>query len=133
MAVTAGPPYAPPGPPAGPPPAPQQATPWWKSPTLRVVISGVLIVAAIVVFFVGNNSSKASADVALVGKDAPGADGFTPSVASQSASEPSALAETPSSGGLITANGDAAALYAGQRDLPSCNTNQLASYLDADP
>src|SRR5438309_6221464 len=108
MAVTAGPPYAPPGPPAGPPPAPQQATPWWKSPTLRFVISGVLIVAAIVVFFVGRTASTASANVALVGKDAPGTGGFTQSVAAQS-SEPSALAEqTPSSGGLITANADAA-------------------------
>ena len=84
MAVTTGPPYAPPGPPgppAGPPPAPQRSTPWWKSRTLRYIISGVLIVAAIAIFFVGRSSQKASADVALVGKDTAGTDTFTPSVA----------------------------------------------------
>jgi hypothetical protein len=99
------------------------------------VISGVLIVAAIVVFFVGRNSSKASADVALVGKDSPGTESFTPSVAAPSPPQGpnTATAPAPSSGGLITAKGDAAGLYAGQRDVPSCNATQLGNYLDGNP
>jgi hypothetical protein len=134
MAVTT-PPYAPPGPPAGTPPAPKGATPWWQSRTLRYIISGTLIVAAIVVFFVGRSSNKASADVALVGKDTPGNETFTPPVAAPSPPQAAntATAPAPSSGGLITANGDAAGLYAGQRDVPSCNATQLTSYLEANP
>jgi hypothetical protein len=95
-----------------------------------------LIVAAVVVFFVGNANKSSASDVALVGRDAAGTNSFTPSIANPAAAPlgAQALAEPPaSSSGLITAKGDAAGLYAGQKNVPSCNSGQLADFLQSNP
>jgi len=133
MSVISGPPLAPPEPPPAWPSA--TPTPWWKSRKLRLAISGVLFVAAIAVFFVGRSNKASASDVALVGKDSPGTDTFTPSVAAPAPPQAAntATAPAPSSGGLITANGDAAGLYAGQKDVPSCNATQLTNFLAQNP
>src|SRR5947209_11276165 len=110
-------------------------TPWWKSRTLRLILAGILFVTAIVVFFVGRSSKASASNVALVGKDSAGADNFTPSVAAPTPpTGPNALAEPAASkSGLITAKGDAPGLYAGQRNVPSCNAGQLADFLQTSP
>jgi len=133
------PPPAPPGPPVGQPPVfnldLSTKTPWWQSRTLRLVVAGILFLTAIVVFFVGRANKSSASDVAAVGKDSPGTQSFTPSVAAPTPPmAASALAEpAPSSGGLITAKGDAPGLYAGQKNVPSCNAGQLADFLQGSP
>jgi hypothetical protein len=121
----------------GPPPEqPTRTTPWWQSRGLRLAISIALMLTSVVVFLVGRGANKASAgEVILQGKDTPGTNTFTPSVAAPSppAGPNATTAPAPSSGGLITAKGDAPGLYAGQRDVPSCNGPQLVSYLEGNP
>ena len=136
MAVTSGP-YAPPGPPMGPPQVPPQRNiPWWQSRGFRLALSVILLATAAIVFFVGRGAGTASAkEVFLQGNDAPGTNNFTPSIAApQPAAGPNATTvPSPSSGGLITAKGDAPGLYAGTRNVPSCNGPALSSALERDP
>jgi hypothetical protein len=121
----------------GPPPAsPPRQIPWWQSRGFRLGLSVILIATAAVVFFVGRGSGNASAhEVFLQGNDAPGTNNFTPSIASPTpAAGPNATTvPAPSANGLITAKGDAAGLYAGTRNVPSCNGPALVSSLEKDP
>ncbi|MGQ0680302.1 MAG: DUF6777 domain-containing protein [Actinomycetota bacterium] len=107
--------------------------PFWNSRPFRLAISAALLVAAALVLFTGSGSQAgASSDIVLQGADVAGTNVFTPTVAAPA--EPSTAATTPppSSGGLTTAQGSSEGLFAGTRNVPSCNAPQLIAHLQSD-
>ncbi|HEY2427462.1 MAG TPA: DUF6777 domain-containing protein [Acidimicrobiales bacterium] len=100
------------------------------------MLAGILFVSAVVIFFAGRSGKANAGEIILQGKDTPGTNTFTPSIATPPPANQVATATaspTPSQNGLTTAKGDAPGLYAGQRDVPSCKADQLISYLQTNP
>jgi hypothetical protein len=128
----------PPPPPPPPAPSPKTGDVWWKSRTLRVVLSAVLVLAGILVAVVGGGGGKAAAagEIFLDGRDTPGTQTFTPSIAEPPPAQlaPNAT-ETPkpSSGGTIKTEASSPGLYGGQRGAPNCNAGSLIAFLESKP
>ena len=125
--------YAPPAPPITAPPQP--ALPWWKSKQFRLALAAFMFLAAVLVFFLGRTGSAGAGEIFTQPADTAGPNTFTPSVAAPPTTPaPGAItAPSPSSNGLVQANADAAGLYGGTRNVPSCNAGQLATYLEGNP
>lgn len=141
------PPSGPPtGPPSGPlsgsqPPAdPTPHHPWWRSAP-RVALLTAAIVAAVIVAVVlsrpgGGGTAKAS-EVFLQSANETGPDAFSGSTAQSASVAPitptaDASASAPS-GALHSVRGGDPGLYAGTRDVPSCDVEKQIKDLGVDP
>jgi hypothetical protein len=115
---------------------PPEPARWRRYTTyIRFGLAAILVIVAVGVYLGGRSKGAGASEILLESTDRPGSNVFTPSVAAPSpAPVPAATATPPqSSQGLIKANGDAPGLYAGQRDIPSCNAGALVGYLTANP
>jgi hypothetical protein len=119
--------------------APPHATdaPAWRKyfNHIRFGLAAILVIVAVGMYFGGRSNSAGASEIIRESADTPGNNVFTPSVAAASPAPVAAATATPpqSSQGLVRANGDAPGLYAGQRDVPSCNAGALVGYLTANP
>ena len=108
---------------------------WTRGRMTAMAIFGVVALIGALLFFLGRGDSAAAGEIFLEGSDVPGTATFTPSIAAAPAAAPTTpttVAVAPSSG-PTRANAAAPGLYAGQRDVPSCNAGALITYLEANP
>jgi hypothetical protein len=126
-----------PAPVSAPLPAVSSGAPWYSSGRGRLAIGLVLLVAMFGVSLLFGSSKSASAgEIFTRPADTPGADTFSPSVASAPAGTNGPAATTapaPSSSGLVRANAAVPGLYGGTRDAAGCNGAKLTEYLEGNP
>ena len=152
-----GPPPGAPGPPPGapgtspaPPPAAPQSAPFRSTPpgpapfgTMawflehREVVAVVAVVAVLVVIVAGSfvfsgNALAKNGEVVTQPSASPGAQAFTPSVATPDAT-PSTTPKPPSNPNATSVSGEAPGLYGGTLNNSTCDRSRLIAFLQANP
>jgi hypothetical protein len=102
---------------------------------IRLGLALLMVIIAGVVFITSRSSKAGAGEIIRHPVDVPGTNTFTPSVAAPAPANAAAVNANPpaSNSGLIQAKGDAPGLYAGARDVPSCNASALVGYLTSNP
>lgn len=106
-------------------------TPWWRSKAV-LVSSGVIVAAAVAVFFIAHNNK--TGEIFLQSATAEGKDPFTASTAKTPPSSATA-SPTPMGGGSDNARkvaGSAPGIYGGSQNVSSCDVERQIRFLEQD-